>query len=148
MSSDFIPTPPAPEPAGPLRSQRRAQAAADSLRTLIRDHALRQFGAVDAAATAVVDMNLRFTVRPGEGWALTFDPPLDEQVQAQLEDRLARVGVFVRGRVYCFRCGGAAVDRLLLPEDHRRRQQVVHRGGTGQHDAARGRRCRRIGNNR
>lgn len=99
----------------PLRSQRRAQAAADSLRTLIRDQALRLFGAVDAAAAAPLEMNLRFTVQPSQAWALTFDPALDEQVQAQLEDRFSQGGAFQRGRVYCFRCAGAGCDHAVPP---------------------------------
>ncbi len=103
------PHPPVPPPGAaateaPDRMQRRAQAATDALRALVRDHALRRLGSREPADGSALDVTLRFGVRPADGWSLTFDPPLAEQVEEQLDNSLDSGDRFQRGRIHCFRC--------------------------------------------
>jgi hypothetical protein len=82
---------------------RREKAALDALRTLIRDLHLERFGA-PPPAVAELPLNLSLHVRPPDNWALRFDPPLADQVHAQLANALAGRGGYREGQVYCFRC--------------------------------------------
>lgn len=106
---------PAAEPAAPAtpgaapsapaltRWQRRERAAADALRTFVRDVHEARFGAV-APRSPEIRFDLHLRARPGEAWALTFDPPLADQIAAQLEDARALLGVYREGRVFCHKC--------------------------------------------
>ena len=85
------------------RTQRREKAAGDALRTLIRDLQVDRFGLVPPREKAV-DLTLRLRARADLNWELRFDPPLADQVLAQLEDAQAGLATFRQGRVYCFRC--------------------------------------------
>jgi len=85
------------------RSERRARAAGDSLRTFIRDLAQHTFGN-DTLSEDPVDLTIRVRTDPGNNWALTFDPPLRDQVVSQFADVTAERDSYVDGRAYCFRC--------------------------------------------
>lgn len=89
------------------RLARRAQAAGDALRSLIRDVVEREFGR-PRMGDAPVEMTLSLRVRPQEGYTLGFDPPLEQQVLDQFGDVIAERGIYQPGRVYCFRCGSSA----------------------------------------
>lgn len=117
-TSDPVPPAPGdtpPESPGPDRSARREQAAADALRTFVRDMT------VDAATIAPGDMepielDLRMRLIPGESWQLDFDPPLAQQLLPQLEDALADRDVYQRGAVYDYRSGSARSPECRPPE--------------------------------
>ena len=95
-------TPPeTPPPVG--RTERRARAALDALRTLLRDLYADRFGAAPSALEPL-ELTLRLTADPACNWALDFSPPVAEQVGHQFDDAQAALDVFRRGRVYCFRC--------------------------------------------
>jgi hypothetical protein len=96
----------APAPA-PGRTERRARAALDALRTLLRDLYADRFGAAPAALEELA-LTLRLTSAPASNWALAFDPPVAEQLGHQFDDAQAALDVFRRGRVYCFRCETSA----------------------------------------
>ncbi|MCS6770498.1 MAG: hypothetical protein NZ740_00550 [Kiritimatiellae bacterium] len=84
------------------RTERRSRSVADALRTLVRDLFADQYGA--RAPEGDLSLVLRVRLRPAEKWALSFEPPLPEQLAEQLADaQAARLG-FVRGSVYCYRC--------------------------------------------
>lgn len=97
------------------RWQRRERAAADALRTFLRDLHEARFGAV-APHTPSVDLQFRLRLQPGEDWALVFDPPLGEQAEAQLARAHARLGVYSEGRVFCFRCDSTACAHAAPPD--------------------------------
>jgi hypothetical protein len=103
-------------PAVPSRSQaeRRERAVADALRTLIRDLHLDRFGAAPERM-GTIDLALRARVTPGENWALSFDPPLAEQVGRQIEEVQAAHSVYRPGRVWCFRCESAECGHAAPP---------------------------------
>lgn len=102
---------PAP-PASASRLDRREKAAADVLRTFIRDAHVNRFGPA-VGETAPITIELRLTVKPDENWALAFDPPLAAQVLEQLQDAQAERGAARRGRVYCFRCSSSLCEHSL-----------------------------------
>ena len=95
------PPPAEAKPALP-RSERRARATADALRALVRDTFADRFGA--ATGPDEIPLQLRLVARPGQNWELTFDPPLADQVAAQMEDAQAERAVYRKGAVYCYRC--------------------------------------------
>lgn len=94
--------------------QRRLEAIQDALRALLRDHSLQQFGS-GVHGDRSLSLKLDFSTDPRENWAVRFEPPLFEQVQAQLADSAAEQGRFVPGRVYCFRCGSSECEHSLPP---------------------------------
>lgn len=96
------------------RTVRRERAVADALRTLIRDLHLDRFGA-GTERLGEVDLTIRAYVRPGENWALTFDPPLAEQVGRQMEEVQAAHSVYQPGHVWCFRCESADCGHASPP---------------------------------
>lgn len=98
-----------PGPAKRSRHERRAQAAADALRTFIRDFHMSRFGAVEPAA-GELDIRLDLRVRPSEDWALRFEPPLAEQLLPQLEDAQACRNVYRKGMAHCFRCDSSECE--------------------------------------
>jgi hypothetical protein len=116
-SSDRDPEPeaggaPAPPPLS--RTQRREKAAADALRTFVRDLYTDRFGRTVTGPEPLA-LDLRLTARPADGWALDFDPPLSDQVLRQLEDAEAGRGAFQPGGVYCFRCESAVCAHARPP---------------------------------
>lgn len=93
----------APPPKPVLsRAERRARATADALRTLVRDLFVDRFGA--AAGPDEIPLQIRLVAHPARAWELAFEPPLAEQVAAQLEDAQAAKAVYRKGFVYCYRC--------------------------------------------
>lgn len=94
------------------RAQRREQAAADVLRTFVRDQHVYRFGAVPPRAEEV-DIHLHLKVRPREDWALRFEPSLGDQLASQLEDAQAGWDVYRKGRIYCFRCESSECDHAV-----------------------------------
>jgi hypothetical protein len=101
-------------PAAASRTDRREKAAADVLRTFIRDAHVARFGPVVHGQDALA-LQLRVTVRPGENWALDFDPPLADQIHHQLQDARADRGAARQGRSYCFRCAASLCEHALPP---------------------------------
>ena len=98
----------------PSRTDRREKAAADVLRTFIRDAHVARFGPV-INGQEKVELQLRLTVRPADNWTLTFDPPLAEQVLHLLQDAQADRGAARKGRAYCFRCASSVCEHSLPP---------------------------------
>lgn len=116
------PASPAPEPSGspdparPDRFTRREEAAANVLRAYIRDLILAACSS-DEVPTEPLGLSLTLEVDPADAFALTFSPgSLREQVLAQVEDRTARVGAFVPGHVYCYRCHSSQCEHSQPPE--------------------------------
>lgn len=103
-----------PAPARVPRSVRRMTAAADSLRTLLRDHYLDRFGAA-SPPPGPLEISLRLQVDPARGWQVTFLPPIEEQVDEQFADAQAVKDVLRRGRVYCFRCASTDCEHAVPP---------------------------------
>ena len=115
------PTTPAQEsasgiPPSPALSQaaRRERAVADALRTLIRDLHQERFGAAPERLGAI-DLMVHVRVRPGENWALVFEPSLAEQAGRQIEEAQAAHSVYQPGRVWCFRCESADCEHASPP---------------------------------
>lgn len=102
--------PPLPAGAGPAlsRSERRAKATADALRTLVRDTFADRFGSAEGPAD--IPLTLRLKAMPGQNWELHFEPPLAEQVADQVENAQAERAVYRKGRVYCYRCRSSDCD--------------------------------------
>ncbi len=88
------------------RLERRAMAARDVLRTLIRDCYLDKYGHMGNRQKSFV-MNLSFRVHPADNWALDFEPAVAVQVDVQLEDQEAVSAAFSEGTVYCYRCSSS-----------------------------------------
>jgi hypothetical protein len=81
------------------RFDRRAKAAADALRTILRDFCLERLGAEpEAALHQSVRLNLDFSI--GGDWELNFKPSLYEQLNEQFEDLGVRTGIFLPGAAY------------------------------------------------
>ncbi len=83
------------------KSERRAQAAANALRTFIRDLFIDKFGKAPDQEQ-VIPLALRMELRAGPNWQLDFHPGLAQQLEAGLEDAEAGFNVFERGRVFDF----------------------------------------------
>ncbi|MDF3129802.1 hypothetical protein P0Y35_11395 [Kiritimatiellaeota bacterium B1221] len=83
------------------RSQRREQAAADALRSFIRDTLQEKFPLLD---TEEIDLplNLSLHISCAESGELQFEPDLRSQVIAQAEAHLNPLGIFQDGTVYDF----------------------------------------------
>lgn len=96
--------PPAPPAGSPAltRTERRAKATSDALRTLVRDTYADRFGA--ARVPEEVPLTLRLTAKPGRQWELVFDPPLADQIADQMENAQAQRAVYRKGAVFCYRC--------------------------------------------
>lgn len=118
MSDDAhepVPPAPAPETAPALtQTERREKAAADVLRAFIRDAHVAKFGPVVHGQDELA-IRIQLTVRPAGNWALSFDPPLAEQVVGQLQDAQADRGAARKGRAYCFRCASSVCEHALPP---------------------------------
>lgn len=93
---------------------RREMAAADALRTYVRDLYFNQFGSV-IRTNEPMTLILRARVSPGDKWGFRFDPPLHEQVGEQLEEFQALRAAYREGRVYCFRCESADCQHAIPP---------------------------------
>ena len=106
----------APVPTEPRlsRVERRERAATDVLRTLIRDLQLDRFG-VPRPGSEDLALTLKLKVKPGENWALSFQPSLAEQIARQIEEAEAHRAVYQPGRAYCFRCESAVCEHSLPP---------------------------------
>ena len=98
----------------PDRTTRRVQAAADALRTTIRDLAERAYNPDDLPAEPT-PLRLDLTVDPADGYALQFVPPLREQLLTQLDEVTAVHGAYVGGHVRCFRCRSSTCEHGLPP---------------------------------
>ena len=110
--------PPAPPPEAAVptsKSQRRTIAACHALHTLIRDYYQAHFGARPPRAE-VLPLSLVLSVKPREDWAVTFDPPLEEQIHPQIEDAEAVRAVYERGRIHCFRCESSHCEHSAPPD--------------------------------
>ena len=109
-------TPVSPAPPAPALSrwQRRERAAADALRTFLRDLHEAHHGAV-APNTPEVTIELRLRLQPGAQWALAFEPSLEDQVLPQLVHLHSLIGVYREGRVYCYKCDSTACDHAAPP---------------------------------
>lgn len=111
------PAPAAPStqgPTGPSRIDRREKAAADVLRTFIRDAHVDRFGPVVHGQDELM-LQLRLVVRPADNWSLAFNPPLADQVERQLQDARADLGAARKGRAYCFRCASSLCEHAVPP---------------------------------
>jgi hypothetical protein len=111
-------SPPAPSqtPASPpavSRTERRVRAAADALRTLLRDLHLDRHGAELPAHP--VELTLRLRVDPSKQWDLVFEPPFVDQVDEQIAEAKALRDVYLKGAVYCFRCGSSVCEHASPP---------------------------------
>ena len=115
------------ETRGAARSARRAAAAADALRALVRDLAEQEF-VTTLLPDGEMDLTLRMKVAPKNGWGLRFDPSLNRQVVEQLGDRLAERGNYRDGAVYCFRCATPGCAHAAPPSP---RQVFAGYGSTG-----------------
>lgn len=111
-----------PNPAGPppeatvpvlSRTERRVKAAADALRTLLRDLHLDRHGAELPAGEVM--LNVRLRANPSRDWELQFDPPLVEQYEEQLDEARAARDVYRKGSVYCFRCSSSGCEHARPP---------------------------------
>jgi len=100
------PPPPEPETPALTRTERRERAAADALRTLVRD-LTAEASMSGPADLEPIALQLQLQAVPGETWQLAFDPPLAEQLSPQLEDALADRGVYQPGAVYDYRTGSS-----------------------------------------
>lgn len=109
--TDLSPADEEKPPPGPRldRASRRVQAAADALRSTIRDMVESAYNREDLP-TEPVDLHLEFTVDPADGFALTLKPSIHEQVLSQFDELTALHGAFVPGHVYCFRCRTAQCE--------------------------------------
>jgi hypothetical protein len=111
------PSNPTPPPAGKsklTRYERREVAAADALRTLIRDLYLDQFRKpADQAQEFSLKLNIK--VDPADNWKLVFDPKLPEQVRRTVGDVEAEWGMFQAGRIFDFHAGSARSDKSVPP---------------------------------
>lgn len=87
---------------------------ADALRTLIRDLYVDRFGEAPERLGGI-NLALAARIRPADGWALAFDPPLSAQVMGRLEEAQAAHAVYRPGRVWCFRCESAECDHAAPP---------------------------------
>jgi hypothetical protein len=108
---------PVPDPAAAVRlsrHQRREVAACDALRTLLRDCYESQHG-VRPPASGEIRLELAVKALPAGGWKVVFDPPVAEQVDAQLAEAQAQWAVYRRGAVFCFRCGSSACEHAVPP---------------------------------
>lgn len=119
-SNDPAPSTPepsaSPDSAKADRFTRREQAAANVLRAYIRDLVLAACS-TDELPTEPMELSLALEVDPANAFVLTFSPgSLREQVLAQVEDRTARVGAFVPGHVYCYRCHSSQCEHSRSPE--------------------------------
>ena len=94
--------------AAQSRTERERQAVAEGLRTMIRDCAVERFGLFPEDKS--LELNIKLQVQPSAGWALSFDPPLAEQIQDQVESAETDWNVYRPGRVYCFRCEGSSCE--------------------------------------
>ena len=101
-------------PRGESRAERRARAAADSLRTFVRDLAQSSF-ADDSLPDSAVGLSIRVQLDPSDNWAVCFDPPLREQVFGQIADMTADRDAYTEGRAYCFRCQTAQCEHATPP---------------------------------
>lgn len=105
-------TEPPPRPAR-SRMERRARAASDALRGFIRDFFGDLFGAGSKASD--VDLLIRVRLKPAEGWAISFEPALAEQLEDQLADASAVRAAYTRGAVYCYRCERSDCEHARPP---------------------------------
>ena len=103
----MAPAPGASDAPAPGRTERRARAALDALRTLVRDLYADRYGAAPSSLPPL-ELNLRVTADPARNWELAFDPAVGEQLGPQFDDAQAALDVYQRGRVYCFRCETSA----------------------------------------
>ena len=103
---------PAPAQARATRWERRSRAAADALRTLIRDLYIDRFGEAPSTLKEL-PLTLKLRANPAEGWQLSFDPSLADQLVPQVEDAQAGVDVFRKGHVHCFRCMSSACEHSV-----------------------------------
>lgn len=106
--------PPSPaEGPKPSRTERRVQASADALRTLLRDLHFDRHGADLPAGE--IELTLRLRADPARQWQITFDPPIVEQLDEQFADAKAERDVYRKGAVYCFRCNASTCDHATPP---------------------------------
>lgn len=90
-----------PNPNESTRSQRREQAAADALRSLIHDTLREKFPQL-ADLHPDLSLNLSLNIHGNDPGRLTFDPPLRQQVLDQAAACLAPLESFQLGSVYDF----------------------------------------------
>ena len=96
------------------RTERREKAAADALRTLIRDLVTRDLEP-HKASDAALPIRIDLEVTPEKNWALSFKPSLGAQVVEQFADHLAERRAYQDGRVFCFRCGYSGCEHGAPP---------------------------------
>ena len=73
-----------------------------------------RFGAVPPGP-GELELVLRLKAKPENDWELSFDPPLGEQLDAQIAEAQAGRNVYRRGRVHCFRCDSPECEHALPP---------------------------------
>ena len=88
----------------------RLTAMENALKALIREQYLESFGPVLSDS---VRLNLSFHI--DSDWNCHIDPPLDQQIQPQLETILADYQAFQEGSIYCFRCQSSHCDHSRPP---------------------------------
>ncbi len=104
------------------RSARRAMAAQDALRALIRD-AVEHELAPHRLPDGNLDLRLHLQVTPRDEWRLKFLPSLRRQILDQVGDLIVEREVYLAGRVYCFRCESSLCEHAAPPS-----AQQVFRG--------------------
>ncbi|MFH0909139.1 MAG: hypothetical protein V1929_10280 [bacterium] len=113
------PSPGSPDPVASQterlsRSERRARAATDVLRTLLRDLYVDRYGAA-APEGSELDVTLRLRAQPARNWELSFDPPVVDQILSQMAEAQADWEVYRKGRVYCYRCATSGCEHAAPP---------------------------------
>ena len=98
------------------RHARRERAAADVLHGLIRDLCFQRFG-VAPTDNRPLHLSLRVDVDPAADWAVSFEPPLLEQLEPQLADARAVANAFRTGHVHCFRCASSDCAHSRPPSE-------------------------------
>lgn len=111
---DQHPAPATPVPEKLTRSERRVRAATDVLRTLLRDIYLERYDAAVPEGSEF-DLTIRLRALPAREWAIAFDPPLIDQVLAQMTEAQADWEVYQKGRVYCYRCATSDCEHAAPP---------------------------------
>ncbi len=96
------------------RTERRIRAAADALRTLLRDLHLDRHGAQPPPGEQIA-LTLRLRADPSRQWELQFDPPFVDQIDEQLAEAHSLCDVFRKGAIYCFRCDSSSCEHAGPP---------------------------------
>lgn len=98
------------------RFARRERAAADELRTLVRDLLQEQSTHPLEETDRCLQLTLQIEVNPGNDWELNFTPGLKKQLQPQVEDVQALWGHYQEGAVFDFQSENAQGPECRPPD--------------------------------